>query len=100
MGAAHQSCNLSRPAPRARYTRFAANRSPSAVSFFWEKHMKSILIALSLGLVLAFSAGALAKEDKKAETKTVSGKSGCSECDGVVKTGHNIMLTDKDGTRW
>ena len=62
--------------------------------------MKSILIALSLGLVLAFSAGALAKEEKKAETKTISGKSGCSECDGVTKEGHKILLTDKDGTRW
>jgi len=62
--------------------------------------MKAILTALSLALVLAFSAGALAREDKKAETKTVSGKSTCAECDGITKSGHNIMLTDKDGTRW
>jgi len=62
--------------------------------------MKSILIALSLGLVLAFSAGALAKDEKKAETKTISGKSGCSECDGITKAGHNILLTDKDGNHW
>ncbi len=61
---------------------------------------RSFLTALGLALVLAFSAGALAKEEKKADTKTISGKSGCSECDGVVKAGHNILLTDKDGNRW
>jgi len=59
-----------------------------------------LLTALGLALVLAFSAGALAKEEKKAETKTISGKSGCSECDGITKAGHNILLTDKDGNRW
>ena len=64
--------------------------------------MKVILAALSLALVLAFSAGALAKEDKKADTKTITGKSGCAECEGVAKAGDpmHIMLTDKDGTRW
>ena len=64
--------------------------------------MKAILTALSLALVLAFSAGALAKEDKKADTKTITGKSGCAECEGVAKAGDpmHIMLTDKDGTRW
>lgn len=63
---------------------------------------RSILSALGLAIVLAFSAHALA-EDKKAETKTISGKSGCAECEGVVKHGDNamhIMLTDKAGTRW
>ncbi|HEV8606533.1 MAG TPA: hypothetical protein VGQ99_14260 [Tepidisphaeraceae bacterium] len=61
---------------------------------------RSILTALGLALVLAFSAGALAKEEKKAETKTISGKSACATCDGVTKAGHNIMLVDKDGNRW
>ncbi|HEV8378874.1 MAG TPA: hypothetical protein VGP99_08485 [Tepidisphaeraceae bacterium] len=61
---------------------------------------RSLLTALGVALVLAFSAGALAKEEKKAETKTISGKSACAECDGVTKAGHNIMLVDKDGTRW
>ena len=61
---------------------------------------RSLLTALGLALVLAFSAGALAKEDKKAENKTVSGKSTCAECDGITKSGHNIMLVDKDGIRW
>jgi hypothetical protein len=61
---------------------------------------RTLLTALGLVLVLAFSAGALAKDEKKADTKTISGKSGCSECDGVTKAGHNILLTDKDGTRW
>ncbi|HEV8292158.1 MAG TPA: hypothetical protein VGP94_09550 [Tepidisphaeraceae bacterium] len=61
---------------------------------------RSLLTALGLALVLAFSAGALAKDEKKADTKTITGKSGCSECDGVTKAGHNILLTDKDGTRW
>ena len=64
--------------------------------------MKAILTALSLALVLAFSAGALAKEDKKAETRTITGKSSCAECDGVAKASEpmHIMLTDKAGTRW
>ena len=64
--------------------------------------MKAILTALSLALVLAFSAGALAKEDKKAETKSITGKSSCAECEGVAKAGDpmHIMLTDKDGIRW
>jgi hypothetical protein len=63
---------------------------------------RSILTALGLALVLAFSAHALAKDEKKAETKTISGKSACAECDGVVKHGDamHIMLTDKAGTRW
>jgi len=63
---------------------------------------RSLLTALGVALLLAFSAGALAKDEKKAETKTITGKSGCAECDGVVKHGDamHIMLTDKAGTRW
>jgi len=61
---------------------------------------RSLLTVLGLALVLAFTSGVLAKDEKKAETKTISGKSGCAECDGVTKAGHNIMLIDKDGTRW
>src|SRR5438093_6371330 len=73
----------------------------SAAASLGELTMKrSFLTALGLALVLAFSAGALAKDEKKADTKTITGKSGCSECDGVTKAGHNILLTDKDGTRW
>ena len=63
---------------------------------------RSLLTVLGLALVLAFSAGVLAREDKKSDTKTISGKSGCAECDGVVKHADamHIMLTDKSGTRW
>jgi hypothetical protein len=32
--------------------------------------------------------------------KTVTGKSECATCSGVTAGGHNIMLVDKDGTRW
>lgn len=63
---------------------------------------RSIVAALGLALVLAFSAGVMAKDEKKAESKTITGKSGCAECEGVVKHGDamHIMLTDKAGTRW
>ena len=61
---------------------------------------RSLLAALGLALVMACSAGALAKDDQKSATKTITGKSGCAECDGVTKAGHNIMLIDKEGTRW
>ena len=59
---------------------------------------RSLLTVLGLALIFAFTS-ALSAEDKKAE-KTVSGKSTCAECDGITKSGHNIMLVDKDGTRW
>jgi hypothetical protein len=63
---------------------------------------RSLLTVLGLALVLAFTSGVLAKDEKKADTKTITGKSGCAECDGVVKHGDamHIMLTDKAGTRW
>jgi hypothetical protein len=63
---------------------------------------RSLLSVLGLALVLAFTSGVLAKDEKKADTKTITGKSACAECDGVVKNGDSmhIMLTDKDGTRW
>jgi len=63
---------------------------------------RSLLLALGLAFVLACSASALRAEDKQAQTKTITGKSGCAECDGVVKHGDamHIMLTDKTGTRW
>src|SRR5439155_20249047 len=61
---------------------------------------RSLLTVLGLALVLAFTSGVLAKDDKKADTKTITGKSGCAECDGVVKhdDAMHIMLTDKAGT--
>src|SRR3954467_14136687 len=68
----------------------------------WETLMKrSIVTALGLALLLASSAGVFAKDEKKSETKTITGKSGCAECEGVVKHGDamHIMLTDKAGTR-
>ena len=63
---------------------------------------RSLLTVLGLALVLAFTSGVLARDEKKADTKTITGKSACAECDGVVKGGDpmHIMLTDKDGTRW
>ena len=63
---------------------------------------RSLLTVLGLALVFAFTSGVLAKDEKKADTKTITGKSGCAECDGVVKhdDAMHIMLTDKAGTRW
>ena len=63
---------------------------------------RSLLTVLGLALVLAFTSGVLARDDKKAETKTITGKSGSAECEGVAKhvDAMHIMLTDKAGTRW
>ncbi len=63
---------------------------------------RSLLAALGLAFVMACSAGALAKDDQKSATKTITGKSSCAECEGVAKASEpmHIMLTDKDGTRW
>jgi hypothetical protein len=63
---------------------------------------RSLLTVLGLALVLAFTSGVLAKDEKKAETKTITGKSACAECDGVVRpaTPCTSCSPDKDGTRW
>ena len=54
--------------------------------------------AFGLVLALVFSVGAYrALADDAA--KTISGKSSCGGCDGVVK-GCCVMLTDADGSRW
>ena len=39
--------------------------------------------------------------DDAKETKTVSGKSSCAQCDGIpTSKKHEIMVVDKDGMRW
>jgi len=64
------------------------------------KHSR--LLALAMGLLsLALWANlAHAADDKAAPAKTVTGKSECATCSGVTSAGHNVMLVDKDGTRW
>jgi hypothetical protein len=54
--------------------------------------------AAALSLVLWV--GSASAEDKKAEAKTVSGKSACATCEGVTADGHSIMLVDDSGNRW
>jgi hypothetical protein len=58
--------------------------------------VKTLALALAIGLVLTLAAQQ-AKADDAATT--VTGKSSCGGCDGVVK-GCCLMLTDADGTRW
>jgi hypothetical protein len=52
------------------------------------------VLLLAMAVILSF--GVLAVAD---EAKTVSGKSSCGGCDGVVK-GCCVMLTDGSGVRW
>src|SRR5260221_3516569 len=68
-----------------------------------ESSMKqSRLLALAMGLLsLALWANfAHAAADKAEAAKTITGKSECATCSGVTAAGHNVMLVDKDGTRW
>ena len=61
------------------------------------------VVCISGGIAFAEDAEKSAdkkKGDKKTETKTVSGKSGCATCDGLTAKGHQILLTADDGTRW
>jgi len=61
--------------------------------------MKRFLTILA---VVCISGGVAFAEEKAADkkAKTVSGKSGCATCDGMPVTGHKILLTAEDGTRW
>jgi len=64
--------------------------------------MKRSLFAIAVAMLsLAVWSNVARAEDKKADApKTVSGKSECATCSGVTSAGHNVMLVDKDGTRW
>ena len=63
--------------------------------------MKRSMFAVVVAMLSLALWGNLARaEDKKVETKTVSGKSECATCSGVTGAGHNVMLVDKEGTRW
>jgi hypothetical protein len=64
--------------------------------------MKRSLFAVAVAMLsLAVWGKVVRAEDKKADApKTVSGKSECATCSGVTSAGHNVMLVDKDGTRW
>jgi len=51
---------------------------------------------LSLALCSNFANAA----EKAVPGKTVTGKSECATCSGVTSAEHQIMLVDKEGTRW
>jgi hypothetical protein len=56
---------------------------------------KTLVLGLAVGLVFT-----LAAQQAKADSpKTITGKSSCGGCAGVVK-GCCVMLTDADGMRW
>lgn len=64
---------------------------------------QSRLLALAMGflsLALWANFAHAAAADKAEAAKTVTGKSECATCSGVTAAGHNVMLVDKDGTRW
>jgi hypothetical protein len=57
--------------------------------------MKWVGLVVAVVLVLGLSANAMAADS----SKTVTGKSNCGGCSGVVE-GCCLMLTDQDGVRW
>ena len=64
--------------------------------------MKSskLFAALFAGVLAMGLCANVALAEKKAEKKTVSGKSACATCDGVTKAAHHVMIVAEDGTRW
>ena len=58
------------------------------------------LVSIALWSNQARAADAPASPAKPEAAKTVTGKSECATCSGVTAAGHNVMLVDKDGTRW
>jgi hypothetical protein len=59
-----------------------------------------IWTSLFAGVLAVALMGTWSLADEKKEAKTVSGKSSCAQCDGVTTAKHEIMIVDKDGTRW
>ncbi len=57
------------------------------------------VVMLALAAFVGLATFALADDAPKDEAKTVTGKSSCGGCDGVVK-GCCVMLTDDGGLRW
>ena len=64
-------------------------------------HLLTVAMALvSIALWSNQARAADAAPAKPEAAKTVTGKSECATCSGVTAAGHNVMLVDKDGTRW
>src|SRR5437868_5873370 len=61
---------------------------------------RSHLLAVALGILSLALCSNFAKAEKAEAPKTVTGKSECATCSGVTSADHQIMLVDKDGTRW
>jgi hypothetical protein len=60
---------------------------------------RSHLIALAMG-ILSIALWSNFAQAEKTAAKTVTGKSECATCSGVTTAEHQVMLVDKDGTRW
>jgi hypothetical protein len=61
---------------------------------------RSHLFALAMGILSLALWSNFAKAEKAEAAKTVTGKSECATCSGVTSAEHQIMLVDKEGTRW
>jgi len=61
---------------------------------------RSHLFALAMGILSLALWSNFAKAEKADANKMVTGKSECATCSGVTAGGHNVMLVDRDGTRW
>ena len=59
------------------------------------KSMKWLAVVVAVAIIFSLSAYALAAD----APKTITGKSSCGGCTGVVK-GCCVLLTDKEGARW
>jgi uncharacterized membrane protein len=71
------------------------------------KRSNLLMVAMALVSVAMWNSQARAADPaptpapaKTDAPKTVTGKSECATCSGVTAAGHNVMLVDKDGTRW
>ena len=61
---------------------------------------RSHLFALAMGILSLALWSNFAKAEKADAHKMVIGKSECATCSGVTTAEHQVMLVDKDGTRW
>lgn len=61
---------------------------------------RSHLLALAMGILSLALWSNFARAEKAEAAKTVTGKSECATCSGVTSAEHQIMLVDKEGTRW
>jgi hypothetical protein len=61
---------------------------------------RSHLFSVAMGILSLALWANFAKAEKAEAPKKITGKSECATCSGVTTAEHQIMLVDKEGTRW